>query len=1288
MKYDAKGASITLDGDASDWADAEFKSQIPFEKGGELVLFEEYGGGTWSGPADHSSAVAFAWDASNLYIGVVVTDDTHQNGGSGWNGDSIQMVFANAAQDTVTHLYNYGLSDDGDVVIHNEKGDGGTEASITRDEDTTTTLYEFSFPAASLGLDGYESGMQIGVGLCVNDGDTQDGQGGHKGWSGWGPYSAVYGKTASATGLVSLVGEATGVDSLDPLFTSEPVTSAYEEIDYSYYITTDVDPLDAPVLSGTSLPVWLKLTDNGDGTGTLSGTPQSGDLGGHSILLEALQAVRVTHIYSNGNGQEGAFAAVKNDGSVVTWGSSDHGGDSSTVAGDLSAGVKQIYSSDKAFAAIKDDGSVVTWGSSDHGGDSSAVADDLSSGVTQIYSAHHINLKGAVAFAAVKEDGSVVTWGNSDHGGDSSGVADDLSSGVTKIYSTVYAFAALKEDGSVVTWGNSGSGDSSGVADDLSSGVTEIYSSTYAFAALKDDGSVVTWGSSDYGGDSSAVALSSGVTQVQPNRYAFAAVKKDGSVVTWGSSDHGGDSSAVADDLSLGVTKIYSTAYAFAALKEDGSVVTWGSPDNGADSSAVAGDLSSGVTQIYSNHAAFAALKEDGSVVTWGAWVSLLGYDLGSGVIQIYSTFYAFAALKDDGSVVTWGMNGGGGNSYAVSDDLSSEVTEIYSSTYAFAALKDDGSVVTWGNSGFGGDSSAVSDDLNPSMLVLDSQEFVITVDPFGDPVTYTNIATTLIGQVTIDGTAARDGDVVAIYVGEELRGKQAVNIDVNGDYSAAGTAWLNAQVHAAGGEEVAVIRVYEASTGITHDKVGLSVEIKPDGEAGTFAEPLLIQMDNVAPELTLLGEAQVTIDQRTTYVDAGASATDNVDGDLTTQIVVSGEVDTSSPGTYTLKYDVSDAAGNAAESVSRTVVVEKTTVVQTLDLKKGWNLISFYVESEDMTPATVLGSIKDKLVQIKNLKNSYNPTLPAFINTLNGLNVEDGYWVKVSEATIFELEGVVPEGASIAVRPGWNLVGYPRESGAAPANELTSLGNTVLQFKNLKDSYNPALPAFINTLKVITPGLGYWLKASGKGVWNVGDVSGEGGNRDIVKVTSLDESRWGQVVVYPNVSATVLAQVTVEGKAVSRGSVVVAFLGDELRGMQEVVLADGKSYVAINVNLPEAEKVSFRIWDTGSDKEYGVTKTMSLQMGETYGTAEKLVKLDGVASGSGRTIRIVGYERDPFGFGFESQMGSSYVVEATGDLKEWGVIKTYNGTGTMIQFEDERDQVFPQVYYRVRVVE
>ena len=145
------------------------------------------------------------------------------------------------------------------------------------------------------------------------------------------------------------------------------------------------------------------------------------------------------------------------------------------------------------------------------------------------------------------------------------------------------------------------------------------------------------------------------------------------------------------------------------------------------------------------------------------------------------------------------------------------------------------------------------------------------------------------------------------------------------------------------------------------------------------------------------------------TYADAGASATDNVDGNLTSKIVVTGAVDTSTAGTYTLKYDVSDAAGNTAESVSRTVVVEKTTVIQTVNLKSGWNLISFYVESEDMAPATVLASIKGNLAQIKDLKSSYNPALPPFLNTLKGLNLKDGYWVSVDSDVSFDLEGEVP---------------------------------------------------------------------------------------------------------------------------------------------------------------------------------------------------------------------------------------------------------------------------------------
>ena len=321
-------------------------------------------------------------------------------------------------------------------------------------------------------------------------------------------------------------------------FMSEPIISATEDSTYSYSIITDGDPLDSPVLSGSSLPAWLTLVDNGDGTGTLSGTPQPGNVVDHVIRLDV----------------------------------------------SIKAGVTQIYSTSSAFAAVKDDGSVVTWGNSSDGGDSSTVSDDLSSGVTQIYSNN-------VAFSALKGDGSVITWGHSSGGGDSSVVSDGLSSGVTEICSTYYAFAALKVDGSVVTWGRAGQGgDSSAVTGNLGSGVTQIHSTERAFAVLKIDGSVVTWGDSRYGGNSSAETgdLVSGVTQIYSNHYAFAALKGDGSVITWGYPTFGGDSSTVSDDLSSGVTQIYSTERAFAALKVDGSVVTWGHPSEGGNSGAVA----------------------------------------------------------------------------------------------------------------------------------------------------------------------------------------------------------------------------------------------------------------------------------------------------------------------------------------------------------------------------------------------------------------------------------------------------------------------------------------------------------------------------------------------------------------------------------------------------------------------------------------------------------------------------------------------------------------------------
>ena len=78
-----------------------------------------------------------------------------------------------------------------------------------------------------------------------------------------------------------------------------------------------------------------------------------------------------------------------------------------------------------------------------------------------------------------------------------------------------------------------------------------------------------------------------------------------------------------------------------------------------------------------------------------------------------------------------------------------------------------------------------------------------------------------------------------------------------------------------------------------------------------------------VAPVITLTG-TDVTINNGDTYTDAGATASDDEEGDITANIVVGGDsVDTSTDGTYTITYDVSDGAGNTATTVSRVVTVE-----------------------------------------------------------------------------------------------------------------------------------------------------------------------------------------------------------------------------------------------------------------------------------------------------------------------------------------------------------------------------
>ncbi len=87
------------------------------------------------------------------------------------------------------------------------------------------------------------------------------------------------------------------------------------------------------------------------------------------------------------------------------------------------------------------------------------------------------------------------------------------------------------------------------------------------------------------------------------------------------------------------------------------------------------------------------------------------------------------------------------------------------------------------------------------------------------------------------------------------------------------------------------------------------------------------ITIDNTAPVITLIGSSTITLNVGDTFSDPGATAVDDVDGDISEKIVVGGDtINTGTTSTSTIIYSVSDAAGNIASTTRLVVVVAVET--------------------------------------------------------------------------------------------------------------------------------------------------------------------------------------------------------------------------------------------------------------------------------------------------------------------------------------------------------------------------
>ena len=355
-------------------------------------------------------------------------------------------------------------------------------------------------------------------------------------------------------------------------------------------------------------------------------------------------------------------------------------------------------------------------------------------------------------------------------------------------------------------------------------------------------------------------------------------------------------------------------------------------------------DQTSGVNIIGGNY-----VFNDG--VTYD---SNLQYGLGTGtfVLTGIPANHPFAILNDGVSTITYS-----GDANTQSTDVVNGVTyDFYYGDVTITVTGDFGTLSVYCpyHGYMGGENiltydsqNSIQDTTPPTITILGDNPTTVEVgSTFTDPgvtvydqdgsSTYSTtgtVDTNVLGAYTLTYTAADNSgnqatvtrtvnvvDTTAPAI--TLVGDSQVNIEVGSTYTDAGATAtdnydgdISSQIVVVNNVDVNTLGSYTVTYSVSDSS----------SNAATVATRTVNVVDQTAPTITILGDNPVTIEAGSTYTDAGATATDNYNNDVTSSITVSSTVDSTITGSYTVTYTVSDASGNQATAV-RTVIVEDST--------------------------------------------------------------------------------------------------------------------------------------------------------------------------------------------------------------------------------------------------------------------------------------------------------------------------------------------------------------------------
>jgi hypothetical protein len=345
-----------------------------------------------------------------------------------------------------------------------------------------------------------------------------------------------------------------------------------------------------------------------------------------------------------------------------------------------------------------------------------------------------------------------------------------------------------------------------------------------------------------------------------------------------------------------------------------------------------------------------------------------------------------------------------------------------------------------------------------------------------------------------------------------------------------------------------------------------------------------------------LRGKASVILVDDVPYANLTVNV--DVDGEAITFRLYDASVGASEEGNRTVAAVAAASLGTPADPVE----VMFGLVMLDIELAAGWNQISLNLRPTDPSCDAAFAGISDVLQKTIGGGGNYTPGWGA-LNTLTEFEDGMGYWVKVSAATTWTVEGVPLDAAStpIDLAAGWNHIAFVGPSASTVDGALAGISGALEKVIGDGGNYTPGWGA-LNTLTTMEPGIGYWVKVSSATTLTYGFAAPSS------RVTpSLGRAAPSWVAVQPDPPATahlIVTRVTLDGDPVVAGSKLAVFVNGQCRAVSDVIGIDGDSFFNLTVLMGTAgETAEFRLHDVISDAVLDTDFTVTLTPGSTDGS-------------------------------------------------------------------------------------